>query len=94
MPSHPALQSEVLLQRIFFASRPETMGYTAIATVGEALRFLIHLPAEMDGGHWRLASNGLLWAHNQPEKWSKFAAEAFENALLTDDIWEGELIVG
>jgi hypothetical protein len=67
---------------------PRHHTYDVIATVGEALRYLISLPAKLDGGHWALASNGLCWADRDPVG-INHATEAFENALLTDDLFVG-----
>ena len=83
MSRHPALQSLVFLRRTYVA-RDHLGQYHVIATVGEALRFLARLPAQLDGIHWVLASNGLCWAHRQRELGTGFATVAFEAALVTD----------
>jgi hypothetical protein len=84
MPRHPALQSLVFMRQTFIARCGAR--YQVIATVGEALRFLIQLPATLDGMHWTLASNGLCWAHRDPAG-INHATLAFENALQTDDLF-------
>jgi hypothetical protein len=85
MSRHPALQSLVFLRRTYVA-RDDLGQYHVIATVGEALRFLARLPAQLDGIHWVLASNGLCWAHRQRELGTGFASVAFEAALVTDGL--------
>jgi hypothetical protein len=85
MSRHPALQSLVFLRRTYVA-RDDLGQCHVIATVGEALRFLVRLPAEFDGIHWVLASNGLCWAHRQRALGTCFATVAFENALVTDGL--------
>jgi hypothetical protein len=85
MSRHPALQSLVFLRKAYVA-RDDLGQCHVIATVGEALRFLVRLPAEFDGIHWVLASNGLCWAHRQRELGTCFATVAFENALVTDGL--------
>jgi hypothetical protein len=86
MPRHPALQSLVFLRRTFVAYHPKHQRYDVIATVGEALRYLVHLPAKLDGLHWTCASVGLCWAHRS-EAGIEHATDAFENALLTDELF-------
>ena len=85
MSRHPALQSLVFLHKTYVA-RDDLGQCHVIATVGEALRFLARLPAELDGIHWVLASNGLCWAHRQRDLGTGFATVAFENALATDGL--------
>ena len=85
MSRHPALQSLVFLRRTYVA-RDDLGQCHVIATVGEALRFLVRLPVDFDGIHWVLASNGLCWAHQQRELGTGFATAAFENALVTDGL--------
>jgi hypothetical protein len=63
MLDHPALHSLVSLRRTFVAYQPAHHRREVIATVGEALRYLVHLPAKLDGFHWAFASTGLCWAH-------------------------------
>jgi len=85
MSRHPALQSLVFLRKTYVA-RDDLGDYHVIATVGEALRFLVRLPAQLEGIHWVLASNGLCWAHRQRELGTAFATVAFETALVTDGL--------
>jgi hypothetical protein len=85
MCRHPALQSLVFLRKTYIA-RDDLGDCHVIATVGEALRFLVRLPAQLDGIHWVLASNGLCWAHRQRVLGTAFATVAFENALVTDGL--------
>jgi hypothetical protein len=85
MCRHPALQSLVFLSKTYVA-RDDLGECHVIATVGEALRFLVRLPSQLDGIHWVLASNGLCWAHRQRELGTGFATVAFENALVTDGL--------
>ena len=82
MPRHPALNSSVLLRRTYVAI--DRGRYHVIASVGEALRFLVQLPSHLDGLHWSIASTSLCWAHRQADAGVPTATEAFENALLTD----------
>ena len=84
MTRHPALQSLVSLRRAFVTYADGE--YNVIATVGEALNFLVKLPAKLDGLHWALASNGLCWAHRS-EVGINHATEAFEHALRTDGLF-------
>ena len=82
MPRHPALDSSVLLRCTYVAI--DRGRRHVIASVGEALRFLVQLPSHLDGLHWSIASTSLCWAHRQPDAGVPTATEAFENALLTD----------
>jgi hypothetical protein len=86
MADHPALQSSVFLRQTFVAYDPKHRRYDVIATVGEALRYLVNLPAKLDGMHWALASNGLVWAHRS-EAGVDHATIAFDNALHTDNLF-------
>jgi hypothetical protein len=86
MPRHPALQSIVSLRRTYVAFAKGERH--VIGTVGEALRFLVRLPRKLDGLHWTLASVGLCWAHKHPESGTGFATEAFEFALISDNLLE------
>ena len=85
MPRHPALQSLAFLRSTFIAYHPKHQRYDVIATVGEALRFMVHLPAKLDGLHWTCASNGLVWAYRDGVG-IDHATAAFEEALLSDGL--------
>jgi hypothetical protein len=85
MPNHPALHSQVFLRRTFLAYHPKHRHYDVIATVGETLRYLVHLPAKLDGLHWTCASVGLCWAHRD-DAGIDHATLALDNALRTDGL--------
>jgi hypothetical protein len=50
------------------------------------LRYLVHLPAKLDGIHWALASTGLCWAHRNSDAGIEHATRAFDHALRTDEL--------
>jgi len=85
MSNHPALQSQAFLGRTFLAYHPKHNHYDVVATVGEALNYLIHLPAKLDGLHWTSASVGLCWAHRD-DAGIDHATRAFDNALRSDGL--------
>jgi hypothetical protein len=86
MPRHPALQSQTILDRAYVAWHPKHRRLDVIATVGDALQYLIHLPAKYDDLTWALASSGLCWAHQDPDG-VDHATRAFENAIITDNFY-------
>jgi hypothetical protein len=89
MSQHPALSSQVVLERTFVART--AIQRDVIATVGEALRFLVKVPAEFDGLHWALASTSLCFAQSDPIAGTHIATRAFANALATDGFLRNEL---
>jgi len=78
MPRHPALQSLAFLERTFVA-RDHRGERHVIATVGEALRFLVRLPDTFDGLHWPATGAVLCAAHRTND--TGFATAAFRYCL-------------